>query len=70
MSEDIHLKLKPSSWENLFHVLKWCGSPELQKNVRDHYEKSTGKHFTLGNFWAAVHDIERQYEEKVGRPVR
>jgi len=63
-SGDISLTLKRSSWENLFRVLKWTSPCELSKISQEIYLQETGEHWTLGNFWASIHHLDAQFEEK------
>lgn len=58
---DVRLRLRRSSWENLFHVLKWCSTgPEPDAEA---YKAQTGDYFSTGNFWAAVQELQRQLDE-------
>lgn len=63
--DSIYLKLKKESWENIFRVLKWCAPMELTV-CEDAYVGATGEHWSLGNFWAAIHELQRQFGEEEG----
>ncbi len=62
-TERVSVKLKRESWENIFRVLEWCAPMELSSSEERSYLKVTGEHWSLGNFWAAIHEAQRQVEE-------
>lgn len=48
---NIYLKLKKSSWDNFFRVMKWRKNPiELMEG-----------HGSIGNFWACIQSLQSQY---------
>lgn len=58
---DVRLRLRRSSWENLFRVLEWCS---LEDPIEYQYRaQNDGEHFTRGNFWAAIQELQRQLAE-------
>lgn len=57
------LTLKRSSWKNIFRVLKWV-SPLAPSSSMDAYRAHTGEHWTLGNFWASIQELQRQFDEQ------
>jgi len=59
----LSLTLKLSSWKNIFRVLKWTAPMDLQIDERVYFH-NTGEHWSTGNFWAAVQELERQVSEK------
>ena len=63
-SGDVTLTLKRSSWENLFHALKWTAPLELSVSEEAYRAMNDGEFWSLGNFWAAVQELQRQFGEK------
>ncbi len=63
--EDVALILKKESWANIFRVLKWCAPMELSVSESAYLEME-GEHWSLGNFWAAIQELQRQYGEGDG----
>lgn len=61
MNEKISVELRQDSWENIFRVLKWCAPMKLGVTP-DAYLSQTGEHWSLGNFWAAIQEAQRQVE--------
>ncbi len=58
--EDVALVLRKESWENIFRVLKWCAPMELSVSESAYLEME-GEHWSLGNFWAAIQELQRQH---------
>lgn len=58
--EEVALVLKKESWANIFRVLKWCAPMELSVSESAYLEME-GDHWSLGNFWAAIQELQRQY---------
>lgn len=64
-STDVRLRLRRSSWENLFRVLEWCSVDLPTASQLEEYKaQNDGEHFTMGNFWAAVQELQRQFGEE------
>ena len=54
------LVLRKESWANIFRVLKWCAPMELSVSESAYLEME-GEHWSLGNFWAAIQEMQRQF---------
>lgn len=63
--EDVALILKKESWQNIFRVLKWSAPMELSVSENAYLEME-GEHWSLGNFWAAIQELQRQFGEGDG----
>lgn len=59
MSGKIEVSLRAESWKNIFRVLKWTAPMRLSIDEGE-YHRREGEHWSLGNFWAAVQDLQRQ----------
>lgn len=53
INKDMFLRLKQSSWENLFKVIY---------NLKNPIEKRDNS--SIGNFWASIQSIEDQYRKE------
>lgn len=62
-SGDVTLTLKRSSWANLFHALKWVAPLELSVSEEAYRHQNDGEFWSLGNFWASVQELQRQFGE-------
>ena len=59
-SLSMSLRLNRESWENLLGVIKMCVPVALEPKEQRNYFDSTGKEWTVGDFWSSVDELQTQ----------
>ena len=59
------LTLTQSSWSQIFETLSWGGTATPSDAVQKRFLQETGFHYSEGNFWAALQELQRQFDSKV-----
>ncbi len=60
---DLNLHLGRSSWNNLLRVLRLCVPTDLSDDEKKKYLDTTGKEWTIGDFWDSMHELQTQIDK-------